>query len=149
VPKNFGSTPLPLHERFLGGKRVAILGNEPFRIDLMRMVRFAGGEVVEVDNVSINFIICDSSLNFRPTSNQILDACRRDIPLVKQEWLSTCVRRQVHAPAGGSVLDVVSIDDFRVLHLVHGVHIRLYCREPLSEASSETSNASYMVLKGP
>ena len=142
VPKHYGGKPIDLEKRVLAGKRVAIIGNKPFHHDHLRMLRFAGAQVVHdcLDSaVSLDYIICESSTKFRPTSRQISAAHARSIPMVNSEWLCACVRQQ----------KLVNAADYRVDHLAHGARIRLsYSLPSCTGASGLRAETVKMMLSG-
>ncbi len=142
VPKHYGAKPIDLEQRVLAGKRVAIIGNKPFHHDHMRMLRFAGAQVVLdcLDSaVALDYIICESSTKLRPTSQQISAAHARSIPMVSSEWLCACVRQQT----------IVNAADHRVHHLAHGARIRLsYPLPSCTGASALHAETVKMMLSG-
>ena len=135
VPKHFGSSPMELHKRVLGSKRVAIIGNRPFQHDHILMVKFAGAEVVETTDDTLHYIICESSTKFRPTSSQINSAHKRNIPLVHSEWLCACVRQQT----------LVDVAAHRVAQLANGARIRLSFLQHAPQADAPATAQSDLV----
>jgi len=143
VPKHFGRTPMQMQDRVLGGKRIGIIGNRPFHQDHIRMVRFAGGQVVDVTGDSLDYIICEASTKFRPSSSQISGARARKIAIVNSDWLCACVMQQT----------LVGTEAFRVALVGNGARIRLFCLAPLAApqiggVGAVVQDARYLVLTG-
>ena len=144
VPRHFCSRPLAMEKRVLAGKRVTIIGNKPFQHDHVRMLRFAGAVVSSVESSlepgeGLDYIICEASIKFRPTSRQISAAHARNIPMVNSEWLCACVRQH----------KLVSTDAYRVAHLANAARIRLfYPAGSTGAACSAAESDLKMVITG-